>query len=101
MRALLNFLIVIALLQLITISAAAQQRLVNGGLPVVSPDGRWIVFSSNKNGTNDLYIIDVDGSNEKQLTHTPEYESISGWTPNRKQLIFSVFKNNTTSIYSI
>jgi TolB protein len=101
MRAILNFLGAIALLQLIAISAATQKRLVNGGLPVVSPDGRSIVFSSNKNGSDDLYVIGVDGSKEMQLTHTPEYESISGWTPNRKQLIFSVFKNNTTSIYSI
>jgi len=101
MRALLNSLVAGILLQLITISAAAQQRLVSGGLPVVSPDGHRIVFSSNKNGTDDLYIIGVDGSNEKQLTHTPEYESVLGWTPGSKQLIFSVFKNNTSSIYSI
>jgi Tol biopolymer transport system component len=81
--------------------APQQQRIVNGGLPVVSRDGRRIVFSSNKSGTDDLYIIDLDGSKETQLTHTPEHESISGWTPTSKRLIFSVSKNNTSSIYTI
>ena len=99
MRALLDTLVAGVLLTLVTLSAPAQQRVVNAGLPVVSPDGRRIVFSSNKNGTDDLYIIRVDGSKEVQLTHTPEHESISGWTG--KQLIFSVLKNNTSSIYTI
>jgi len=101
MRPLLNTLVAGVLLSLLTLSASAQQGVVNSGLPVVSPDGRRIVFSSNRNGTNDLYIIGVDGSKETQLTHSPEHESISGWAPTGKQLIFSVFKNNTSSIYTI
>jgi TolB protein len=99
MRTLLNFLIIVAFLQLIT--ATAQQSAINSGLPVVSPDGHRIAFLSNKNGTDDLYVINADGSKELQLTHTAEHESISGWTRDGKQLIFSVFKNNTSSIFAI
>ncbi len=100
MRTLLNFLTVAAL-QLITLAATAQQSAINSGLPVVSPDGHRIAFVSNKNGTDDLYVINADGSKELQLTHTAYHESISGWTRDGKQLIFSILINNTSSIFTI
>ncbi|HXI25522.1 MAG TPA: winged helix-turn-helix domain-containing protein [Pyrinomonadaceae bacterium] len=37
--------------------------------PVVSPDGRYIVFLSNRNGQQHLWRIDIDGKNPMQLTH--------------------------------
>src|SRR6476620_5784103 len=46
----------------------------NGGLPVVSPDGKLITFGSNRGGTLDLFVIAADGTGELQLTHTPEPE---------------------------
>ena len=78
-----------------------QQVISNGALPVVSPDGHRIAFSSNRSGTDDLYVVDVDGSKETQLTNSPEHKSISNWTADSKQLIYSVSKNNICSIYRI
>lgn len=36
--------------------------------PVVSPDGKYIVFSSDRSGTNRIWRIEIDGKNPKQLT---------------------------------
>lgn len=36
--------------------------------PVVSPDGRYIVFLSNRNGQEHLWRIDIDGKHPLQLT---------------------------------
>ena len=36
--------------------------------PAVSPDGRYIVFSSASAGTTDIWRMDIDGGNPKQLT---------------------------------
>src|SRR6185436_10504413 len=36
--------------------------------PTVSPDGRYIVFQSNRAGGRNLWRIDADGTNPKQLT---------------------------------
>jgi TolB protein len=80
-------------------TSAQQPPITNGGLPVISPDGSKIAFSSNRNGNDDLYVIGVNGSSETQLTHTPGHESIAGWTADSKQVLFSVFENNTSSIY--
>jgi Tol biopolymer transport system component len=44
--------------------------------PAVSPDGRYIVFSSDRSGENNIWRIDSDGRNAVQLTHgTNEYHS--------------------------
>lgn len=36
--------------------------------PSVSPDGRYIVFMSNRTGTNAIWRMNLDGSNAKPLT---------------------------------
>jgi TolB protein len=74
---------------------------INGGLPHVSPDGLSIAFVSNRSGTNDLYVISSNGANEVQLTRTPESESLAGWTKDGKALLFSVFANDESKVYSI
>jgi Tol biopolymer transport system component/DNA-binding winged helix-turn-helix (wHTH) protein len=38
--------------------------------PVASPDGRYIVFCSNRSGNNEIWRMDVDGGNVAQLTHS-------------------------------
>ena len=36
--------------------------------PSVSPDGRYVVFQSNRSGNRNIWRIDADGSDPKQLT---------------------------------
>src|SRR5215467_13479778 len=36
--------------------------------PRFSPDGKWIAFSSDRNGNMDVFIIPVEGGTVKQLT---------------------------------
>ncbi|MBL8061519.1 MAG: serine/threonine-protein kinase [Anaerolineales bacterium] len=45
-----------------------------------SPDGRFIVFNSLRNNDQaDLYIMNVDGSNQAQLTNHPEPDWGARW----------------------
>lgn len=53
--------------------AGGQAERITGGMgfdsqPVVSPDGSKLAFISDRNGKNNLWIADIDGSNPIQLS---------------------------------
>jgi Tol biopolymer transport system component len=55
---------------------------VSGGTdPAWSPDGTRIAFSSYRDGNYDIYKMDADGSNVKQLTSTDSAEADPVWSP--------------------
>ncbi|MFZ5878490.1 MAG: TolB family protein [Chloroflexota bacterium] len=66
-------------------ATGALTQLTNGGnnaSPCYSPDGQFIVFNSlRNNGQADLYIINADGSNLRQLTTDPEPDWQPSWGP--------------------
>ncbi len=49
-----------------------HRQLTNGPssemVPKISPDGRFLFFSSNHSGTNQIWRMDADGSNQTQLS---------------------------------
>jgi Tol biopolymer transport system component len=56
-----------------------------------SPDGKHIVFCSNRGGPNnlELYVMDADGQNVRQLTHTPGcYNGGPFFSPDGRRVIF-------------
>jgi len=57
--------------------------------PKFSPDGKWIAFSSDRNGNLDVYLIPSTGGTPKQLTHHSADDVVLGWTPDGKGVLFS------------
>src|SRR5581483_11360362 len=57
--------------------------------PRFSPDGKWIAFSSDRNGNLDVYIIPSSGGTPKQLTHHSADDTVLGWTPDGTGVLFS------------
>ena len=55
---------------------------------------------SNRGGADDVFVISTDGSNERQLTRTPEPEGNLAWSVAGK-ILFSVFKDETSRLYAI
>lgn len=45
-----------------------------------APNSQQLVFVSNRNNTNDIYIIDLDGRNLHQITNTALYEGHPSWS---------------------
>jgi TolB protein len=60
--------------------------------PVWSPDGEWIVFNSNRDGTtSELYVMRSDGSELRRLTYTRRRGLGAGkpaWSPDGKRILF-------------
>ena len=48
-----------------------------------------------------MFVISANGKEQRQLTHTPEDEGNLQWTTNGKEILFSVFKDNTSRLFAI
>lgn len=62
---------------------------------VVSPDGKRIVFTSDRGGDLDIWVMDSDGTHAKQLTHTLGYDGGPWWSPDGKQICFRAYHPET------
>ena len=59
-----------------------------------SPDGKEIVYASNEDGCMNLYIINSDGTNKRQITHdTHCYNGGPFFSPDGEQIIFRADKD--------
>jgi Tol biopolymer transport system component len=60
--------------------------------PTFSPDGAEIVFRSNRNGDEELYKMDADGTDVRKLTDTadPAGPFSPDWSPNGTKIAFSL-----------
>jgi len=56
--------------------------------PRFSPDGRWIAFSSNRFGNNDVFVIPSGGGTPKQLTFFSGGDDVVGWSRDGLQVLF-------------
>jgi Tol biopolymer transport system component len=63
--------------------------------PVVSSDGRKIVFGSKRDGDFDIYIMDSDGSNVKRLTDRIGYDGGPWFSTDGKKIVWRAWYPET------
>ncbi|MGQ0766892.1 MAG: amidohydrolase family protein [Gemmatimonadota bacterium] len=78
----------------IPISGGRSTRLTSGsgfdGQPRFSPDGKRIVFVSDRSGSENLYLVDPDGKNLRPMTRGANQAFISPeWTPDGQYIVVS------------
>jgi Tol biopolymer transport system component len=63
-----------------------------------SPDGKWIVFGRQINGNMDIWRMKIDGTEEKQLTFTPDWqEGAPYFLPDGQTIIFRAWQKTVTT----
>ena len=66
-------------------------------VPNWSPDGRRLVFYSNRSGIDQLYTMDADGGAATPLTGTAWANRAASWSPDGRSLVFHSERHGSPS----
>ncbi len=61
----------------------------------VSPDGKKIVFTSDRSGDLELYTMNIDGTDVRQITHELGYDGGAFFSPDSKKIVFRASRPKT------
>ena len=84
---------------LMDVNGGNQRNLTNNRhndfQPAWSPDGKRIVFVSNRDGhfignrpVSEVYVMDANGKNQQRLTNNPNDDLSPSWSPDSKRITF-------------
>jgi len=86
-----------------TVSISEAQPVTEGSQAIegisVSPDGKWLVFDSNRSGNQDIYKMPVSGGELEKLTTHPSDDFIPSWSPDGKEIVFYSFRKGNRDIH--
>ncbi|MEJ8566925.1 TolB family protein [Elongatibacter sediminis] len=65
---------------------------VRDSYPHLSPDGGRIVFQSNRSGSNQIWVMNQDGSGLEQLTHRGgQGAETPRWSPDGSRIVYAAY----------
>jgi TolB protein len=68
--------------------------------PVWSPDGQSIVFVSNHTGNDEIWSMNQDGGNQRQLTYNDwPWDKHPSFSPDGKQIVFYSNRSGNRQIW--
>src|SRR5580765_2881622 len=56
--------------------------------PRFSPDGKWIAFSGEYDGNQDVFVVPAEGGEPRRLTWHPGPDQVVGWTPDGAKVLY-------------
>lgn len=69
------------------------------GYPTLSPEGKTILFQSDRTGHSEVYTMNMDGTNLKQLTFNNANDDSPAWSPDGKKIVFTSERDGDPEIY--
>ncbi len=76
----------------LTRTAGDPHTLGDDAMPSYSPDGRTIVFTSNRSGNSELWTMRPDGSGQRRLAARPRTDDWNArWSPDGTRLVFAAY----------
>lgn len=67
----------------------------------VSPDGKWVIFDSDRRGNADIYRIPIAGGEPEQLTNTPAGDFWGMCSPDGREIAFHSFQEGTRQLFTM
>lgn len=78
--------------------------LTTGGIntdPAFSPDGKQVVFKSNRTGNYEIHRVDVDGTNVVRLTNNTAADGAPAYSPDGSKIVFTSAQDGNIEIYTM
>lgn len=74
--------------------------------PDISPDGRWVVFSSDRTpfgreGATNLFLLDLETRDMRHLTYGPWRDRGPRWSRDGEEIVFSSDRDGTFDLYAV
>ena len=67
--------------------------------PAWSPDGRKIAFTVARDGNSEIYLMNADGSGQRNLTGNIAYDGDAAWSPDGKKITFVSNRDGRYEVY--
>jgi Tol biopolymer transport system component len=69
--------------------------------PAVSPNGRRIVFGSDRDGDDEIFKMRADGSRQHKLTRNNDADSEPAYSPSGKRIVFESDRDGDSEIFKM
>jgi len=79
--------------------AAQGADATNTPEPTTIPNADQILFNSDRDGDQEIYVVNVDGSDLRQLTDNSFFESNPAWSADGQQMAFVSDQDGDWEIY--
>lgn len=93
--------------QIYALNSSSGQRLrltetdSNERTPKWSPDGRQLVFASDRDGNREIYVMDIARDRLDNLTQHPAPDWQPAWSPDGARIAFSSYRDGDWEVYVI
>ncbi|MEA2492480.1 MAG: hypothetical protein QOJ29_391 [Thermoleophilaceae bacterium] len=68
-------------------------------VPSWSPDGRRLVYYSERSNNGDVFLVNADGTGETQLTNAPGEDVTAVWSPDGTKIVFTSQRDGNAELY--
>lgn len=69
--------------------------------PMVSPDGKWLAFTSNQYGNDDVFLLSIETGEITQLTFHQAADKVESWSWDSKTIYFTSNRYNSFGSYAV
>jgi TolB protein len=76
----------------------ASSESADGDL-VWSPNGQSIVFSSERDGNAEIYLVRLSDNSLANLTEDPGQDVLPSWSPDGQKIVFTSLREENADIY--
>jgi len=64
-----------------------------------APQKAQIAFCSERDGNGEIYVMDIDGKNQRNITNNPAKDDYPSWSPNGQRIAFTSNRDGNGEIY--